>query len=113
MHYALRAQLPSALCCLTLAGLYCYWIHGSALVGIDVRRMPLLASYPSQIDTSPAVESVYIASSVLCTATHSTLRAAIRLDAAIDDVFHASLRYSPLFFYTLFTSAPASPRSLL
>eukprot|EP00965_Chrysotila_dentata_P146681 4843924-Pleurochrysis_carterae.AAC.7 len=36
VHHALRAQLLSALCCLTLAGMYCSWLHGSTLLGIDV-----------------------------------------------------------------------------
>eukprot|EP00965_Chrysotila_dentata_P146680 4843924-Pleurochrysis_carterae.AAC.6 len=71
--------------------------------------MPLLASYPSRIDTSPAVDSVYRTFSAVFTAARSAVRVAIRLDATIDDAFHASLRCAPLFFYTLFTSAPSSP----
>eukprot|EP00965_Chrysotila_dentata_P066519 2202450-Pleurochrysis_carterae.AAC.1 len=55
VHHALRAHILSACCCLTLACVYSYWIHGSALLGINTRAMPLLSAYPSAVGISPAV----------------------------------------------------------
>eukprot|EP00965_Chrysotila_dentata_P076027 2512337-Pleurochrysis_carterae.AAC.1 len=70
VHHALRAQTLSAICYFTLAGVYCYWVYGTALLGIDDQRLPLCASYPSQVDVAPAVELALRATTGVCSAAH-------------------------------------------
>eukprot|EP00965_Chrysotila_dentata_P173889 5740090-Pleurochrysis_carterae.AAC.1 len=41
VHHALRAQLLGACCCVALVLVYCYLIHGSTLLGINVNDVPV------------------------------------------------------------------------
>eukprot|EP00965_Chrysotila_dentata_P250825 6209667-Pleurochrysis_carterae.AAC.2 len=68
----------------------------------------MCASYPSLVDVAPAVKFALRASTGICSAAHRAALFTIRLDAAVDDAFHASLRYAPHFFYTLFLFTTAA-----
>eukprot|EP00965_Chrysotila_dentata_P086485 2854499-Pleurochrysis_carterae.AAC.1 len=82
VHHALRAQLLSSCCCLTLACVYSYWIHGSTLLGIDMRAMPLLSAYPSTVEIRPAVTLVCNAPFALVRSALFVAHAAIVVDKA-------------------------------
>eukprot|EP00965_Chrysotila_dentata_P097757 3231924-Pleurochrysis_carterae.AAC.1 len=92
VHFALRFQLISASCCVTLACIYCYMIHGSALLGINERNMPALATRPSVVDVKPVIALTRSSADVLTHVVILAARAAVDADDAIDAAFYKALR---------------------
>eukprot|EP00965_Chrysotila_dentata_P054329 1802276-Pleurochrysis_carterae.AAC.1 len=67
-------------------------IHGSALLGIDERAVPALATHPSIIDIKPVIAMTRSAAGGLTHVAFLSARAAIDADDAIDAAFYKSLR---------------------
>eukprot|EP00965_Chrysotila_dentata_P043638 1450867-Pleurochrysis_carterae.AAC.1 len=93
-------------------------IHGSALLGIDERTMPALATHISVIDIEPVIALTRSAAGGLTHVAFLSARAAINADDAIDAAFYKSLRLASSRFQCVIDTcirrarAPRRERSL-